>query len=112
MLQGGFLMEKTELHKEWERRIAVFKASGQTQANWCAANDLKVHQLKYWLKRIEGSKSTNETTSQWASITIDEASDELSETLQIKVGQAAIEVKPGFTPSFLADVVRTLTTLC
>lgn len=40
-------MDKTELQIEWERRIAVFKASDQTQAKWCAANDIKVHQLKY-----------------------------------------------------------------
>ncbi|WP_308160368.1 MULTISPECIES: hypothetical protein [unclassified Bacillus (in: firmicutes)] len=46
-------MPKTDLRKEWERRIAVFRASEQTQANWCAANDLKIHQFKYWLKRIE-----------------------------------------------------------
>jgi hypothetical protein len=35
-------MLKTELRKEWEQRIAVFKASGQTQAKWCEANDLKL----------------------------------------------------------------------
>lgn len=105
-------MEKSDLHKEWERRIALFRASGQTQTKWCAANDLKVHQLKYWIKRIEGTRSKQETTSQWASVTIEEGSEELSEALEIKVGQAAIEVKPGFNSALLADVVRTLTKLC
>jgi hypothetical protein len=42
-----------ELRKEWERRIAVFRASGQTQSKWCEANEISVHQLKYWLKRID-----------------------------------------------------------
>jgi hypothetical protein len=42
-------MEKTELQIKLERRVAIFRASGQTQAKWCAANDLKLYQLKYWL---------------------------------------------------------------
>lgn len=101
-------MEKAELRKEWERRIIAFRASGQTQAKWCAANDLKEHQLKYWLKRIEGSNSKQKSKAQWASVSIEEP----NETLQIQIGEASIEVKPGFNPSFLADVVRTLKNLC
>jgi hypothetical protein len=34
-----------ELHKEWERRIASFRASGMTQENWCEANKLDYHLL-------------------------------------------------------------------
>jgi hypothetical protein len=105
-------MEKAELRKEWERRISVFRASGQTQAKWCATNDLKEHQLKYWLKRIEGSNSKQKSKAQWASVSIEEVVEEPNDTLQIKIGEASIEVKPGFNPSFLADVVRTLKNLC
>lgn len=105
-------MPKTELRKEWERRIAVFRASGQTQAKWCAANDLKIHQFKYWLKRIEDSKSTQIPHAKWASVTIEEAAPEVNEPLHVKVGHASIEVKPGFNPTLLADVVRTLNKLC
>lgn len=36
-------MSKTELQTEWVRRIANFKASGQTQTKWCVANDMKIH---------------------------------------------------------------------
>lgn len=45
-----FLMSKTELRKEWERRFAVFRACGQTQAKWCAANGLKIHKFKVLVK--------------------------------------------------------------
>jgi hypothetical protein len=64
-------MEKTELQIEWERRIDIFKASGQSQSKWCKVKNLEIPQ-------------------------------EPTETLQIKIGEAAIEVKPGFNPSFLA----------
>src|SRR5690348_697167 len=105
-------MLKTELRKEWEQRIAVFKANGQTQAKWCEANDLKLHQFKYWLKRIADSNSTQTSNTQWTSITIEEAAEVINEALHVKVGKASIEVKPGFNTTLLADVVRTLNTLC
>jgi hypothetical protein len=103
-------MEKTELHMEWERRIAIFEASGQTQAKWCAANDLNIHQLKYWLKKIKGPKPSHETISKFTPVVVAEIST--NETLEVKVGQVSVEVRPGFDPSFLADVIRTLKTLC
>ncbi|MEB6548863.1 hypothetical protein MXL46_07065 [Heyndrickxia sporothermodurans] len=53
-----------ELRKEWERQISVYRSSGQTQSNWCAANDISIHHFKYWLKSIEGSNSKPKTRSQ------------------------------------------------
>ena len=106
-------MEKTELQIEWERRIAVFKASGQTQSKWCQINNLSLHQLRYWLKKVElTTKSTPEPSTKWIPVLMEESPQESNETLQIKIGQASIEVKSGFDSTFLADVVRTLTTLC
>ncbi|MDR6999666.1 IS66 family insertion sequence element accessory protein TnpA [Neobacillus niacini] len=101
-----------QLRKEWERRILVYRSSGQTQANWCKANDISIHQFKYWLKRIEGLESKTKPSSQWVPIELEDSTDENSETLQVKVGLASIEVKPGFNPSLLADVITVLKTLC
>jgi hypothetical protein len=65
---------------------------------------LKLHQLKYWLKRFETTNETNAPLTNWVSITMNEPSQELNETLHIHSGQASIEVKPGFNPSFLAGI--------
>ncbi|MDL0421959.1 IS66 family insertion sequence element accessory protein TnpB [Caldibacillus thermoamylovorans] len=105
-------MSKTELQKEWELRIADFRASGQTQSKWCADNHVKLHQLKYWLKKLEKTNQISIPSPKWVPITLDEQHAESKDTLQIYIGQASIEVKPGFDPSFLADVVRTLRSLC
>lgn len=105
-------MSKAELRKEWELRIADFRASGQTQSKWCADNHVKLHQLKYWLKKFENMNQISTTSPKWVSVTLDEQHAESKDTLQIHIGQASIEVKPGFDPSFLADVVRTLRSLC
>lgn len=104
--------DHVELRREWELRIAEFKASGQTQAKWCAANNVKLHQLKYWLKKTKSKNGSSATSSHWVPVTMDDSFDESKDTLHIKIGQAAIEVKPGFDPAFLSDVVRTLRSLC
>lgn len=100
-----------ELQKEWEQRIAAYKASGLTQTKWCEKNSLKIHQFKYWLYKIE-KKNTSATKSNWVSVTLDEGMYDTDETLEIKVGQASINVKHGFNPSLLADVIKVLKTVC
>jgi hypothetical protein len=105
-------MKKDELRKEWEHQIALFRSSGLTQAKWCAINEIKLHQLKYWLKRLEGSTSTPSPSASWTPIVIEESTPLQEDTLQIKIGDASIEVKSGFNPSLFAEVVRTLKTLC
>ena len=104
-----------ELRKEWERWISIYRSSGQTQTNWCKANDLSIHQFKYWLKRIEGPKPRLTTTSpQWVPVELEDSNveDTNNEALQVKVGLASVEVKPGFNQSHLKEVIKVLKSLC
>ncbi|WP_066298186.1 IS66 family insertion sequence element accessory protein TnpA [Bacillus sp. FJAT-29937] len=107
-------MEKTELQIEWEHRIVEFKASGQTQSKWCRENDLSLHKLRYWLNKLDNnsSSSSQEPSPKWIAVSMEEIDQEPSDSLNIKIGEAVIEVKTGFNPSFLAEVIRTLKTLC
>ncbi|WP_243293167.1 IS66 family insertion sequence element accessory protein TnpB [Bacillus sp. FJAT-47783] len=101
----------SELRKEWERRIADYKASGQTQAKWCESNDISIHQFKYWLKKIKDHHNTVKANNLWVPVVIEEpkTKQEVCESLQIKVGSVSIEVTPGFNPSLLAEVIKVLT---
>lgn len=103
-------MTRTALRKEWEAQIADFKASGQSASKWCAAHHLKIHQFRYWLSKL--SKPAATTSSKWLPVEVDGQPDESMNTLLIRVGLATIEVKPGFDPALLTDVVRTLRALC
>nr|WP_243137351.1 hypothetical protein [Heliorestis convoluta] len=59
-------------------------------------------------------KKTSSGNASWLSVEVGETSerDSLASPLVIRVGQAVIEVKPGFDPALLTQVVRTLKTLC
>ncbi|WP_420825483.1 IS66 family insertion sequence element accessory protein TnpA [Thermanaerosceptrum fracticalcis] len=49
-------MTKAERQKEWETRIAEYRASGQSVKEWCAAHNVKPQQLWYWLRGIRPKK--------------------------------------------------------
>lgn len=103
-------MSRKELHKEWAHRISLFKKSEMTQAEWCDANDINIHQLKYWLKKMKKSQATS---TEWVPMGIEnELLDDSGESLKVQVGQAIIEVKSDFNPAFLANVIKVLQTLC
>lgn len=103
-------MTRTERRKQWENRVAAFKESDQNLSKWCKDHEISYHQLRYWLKKFDSETSvTTGTRSQWMTIEVDESYG-FNNSLHIKVGQAMIEVHPGFDPSLLADVIRTLKT--
>lgn len=101
-------MTRTELRKEWETRIADFKASGESATTWCTARHLKIHQFYYWVKKCSSSQTTESPSPKWLSIEVDRQPEESMNGLLIRVGQAIVEVKPGFDPALLADVMQTL----
>lgn len=84
-------MIQAENRQMWESRVAKFKASNQSATEWCAAHDLKTHQLYYWIRKLKTSSH--------------------SKALPTRVGKATIEVSSGFDPALLSDVVRTLAVL-
>ena len=105
-------MTKAEARKKWETRVTAFKASGQTAPKWCLAHDLKLHQLRYWLRKYESKKAAVTPSSKWMPIEVAEQSNDPKSSLLIRIGQADVEVKLGFNPVLLSDVVRTLAGLC
>ncbi len=106
---------KTKLRESWKARIADFRASGQTGAAWCAANQIKEHQLWYWVQKFSGKTSSKRSSSTFIPVEIHDTNHPVHHTddsLMIQVGQASIEVKPGFDAGLLRDVVKILAALC
>lgn len=116
-------MENLELRTVWTERIRACRASGLKATTWCAANNVKIDQYKYYLqqqRKVErsGTKPFNETGARWLSVEVS-ASNPLEatrtrsqKTLLIKVGNASMEISSGFDPELLTEAVRALTSLC
>ena len=111
----GFYMNKEqreELRKEWKTRVNDFMASGQTTNEWCTEHGIKPSQLRYWLRKYKNNEKAD--TPHWLPVELDShtCSSVQNIPLLVKVGQATIEVKPGYDRELLKDLVRTLLPLC
>jgi hypothetical protein len=105
-------MTKLEQQKEWENRINLYRASGRSVTQWCAANNVRPGQLWYWLRKFKsGNDAALIPSNQWLPVEVRHHSPG-DNPLLIRVGEACIQVKPGFDPALLTQVVRTLLTLC
>lgn len=102
-------MSHTERRKIWKDRIIAFQASGQSAATWCAANQLTTRKLWYWQRKFKNVSGKAVQTSQWISLDVDK---QHKPTILIKVGSAEIKVETGYNRELLADVIRTLQSLC
>jgi len=101
-------MTKAERESLWATSIAEFRESGQSVPVWCTNNDVNPRQLYYWLRKER--EADNETKYSWLSVDL---SDEVEQQarLAVKVGGVAIEIKPGFDPDLLVDVVKVLSAI-
>lgn len=107
------MSKNEELRQKWAERVANFRASGQTTTEWCAANDIKVNQLRYWLRKHKKQEEENSSdmATPWLSVGMEHLAG-ASGSVVVKIGKAVLEVKPGFNKKLLQEVVSALTELC
>jgi len=108
-------MTKAELQALWATRIAEYQTSGQSVREWCASHEgVSPRQLWYWLRKYKNRDGiARGKTNRWLPVEITEqTSIEQGHTLLVNVGTASIEVRPGFDPALLAQVVRVLVAIC
>jgi len=106
--------QQQERRLQWEKRIAAYKASGQSVREWCAANGVKPNRLWYWLRRTRTEDVEAVRSTRWLPVEVTGLSGEGGQAsgLLVRVGKAGIEVKQGFDPEMLVAVVRALSEAC
>ena len=105
--------ELKQLRQVWAERVAEFEASGQSTTEWCSERGIKVAQLRYWLRKYRHQKSepSNLVNTHWQPLEVDSGAAN-EDRLQVRGGNAAIEVKPGFNKKLLQEVVGALVETC
>ncbi|QGQ93877.1 hypothetical protein EHS13_29960 [Paenibacillus psychroresistens] len=106
-------MDSNQRTQDWITRIADFKSSGLTMSAWCKTHTQSMHQLKYWLKKMNISvrPSSSSSSTQWLPVTLasNKQKVDITGNLVVRVGSASIEVPADFNANLLRDLVRTLT---
>jgi len=102
---------------EWLSRYEAWKESGLNVAAWCREHNLKVHQMYYWIHKIEdenGSPENVDPATSWLPIQLDSpvinAPDETS--VFIHFGAISVEVRSGANMNVVSDVLNLLREPC
>lgn len=96
-----------EQYEQWKQRILDYQESGLTMKAWCTARDIPFHQLKYWTRKLSMGRRKRQPTS-WVTVTPTPGPSSQESTLVVRMGGASIDIRPGFDPSLLSQVVRAL----
>lgn len=97
----------------WCERVEKYRASGQSVAAWCREHEVKEHQMRYWLRRFSPVFETDSTAATWLPVKVrDEVRSGDPDVIVVRVGDAAIEVRPDFDRRLLIAVVETLAERC
>lgn len=98
--------ERQAKQEAWKERIADFESSGLSGAKWCAANGIKENQLSYWRRKLK-SQEIAQTGTCWLPVDLREPES----PLQIRIGEAIIELRPGFNRELFITAVNILRSL-
>lgn len=104
-------MENVELLKEWQDRIAEYRASGLTKVAWCANAGYPVKRLQYWIARANKLARASEMRG-WTRVEVADSTPASSSGISLRVGIARIEVEPGFDKAVLGEVMRVAASIC
>jgi len=107
--------------------VADYLGSELTIEEWCKRNGFKDGQLRYWLRKARQEGFIDRVSQGWACVEVVDndsmdasapviAADRQQLTdesgLMVRVGSATIEVRPGFNPSLLSEVLRVVAATC
>lgn len=106
-------MTSDERRALWTARIHDYRASGECATAWCERHQVTRDQLWYWLRKLKLAADQASTGQpKFACLRLEEPNSDAGMPILIRVGAAVVEVRPGFEPAVLANVVRVLQSLC
>ncbi len=100
-------MNENERNEQWQERIRAYRDSGQTMQAWCAAQEISLYQLKYWLRKLSPGKRKAPATT-WVTVAPTPHPSPEASSLVVRIGNVSIDIRPGFDAALLTQVVRVL----
>lgn len=101
-----------DLRETWAQRVDAYRSSGLSGAAWCAANQVKEHQLWYWASRFRKESSDSSAVTGFLPVQVQEPFPASIAPLLVRVGSVAIEVSPGYNEQLLRQLVQLLSDIC
>ncbi|GGG20444.1 MULTISPECIES: IS66 family insertion sequence element accessory protein TnpA [Paenibacillus] len=104
------MTNKERRYQEWVVRIAEYQTSGLTMAAWCQTHSLTKEKLKYWIRKAKPNATSHPLphSPRFVSLTTTKDIECSSSSLVVHIGRAKIELREGFNPQLLREVVQAL----
>lgn len=104
-------MTKEQVKQNWQVVIHQYETSGiKNQSEWCRKNGISLRNFNRWYNKLKKQESSTTVVQSWLPVQITEKSQ--GSSLTLRVGKITIEVKEGFQPSLLMEVVKALGEIC
>ena len=91
----------------WGQRLAEHKTSGKSIAAWCREHSIRNNQFYYWRKKLHMAQVGNNRPVKWCPLEVEQTNLAPS-SIAVHVGAATIEIKQGFDPHLLRQIVKVL----
>lgn len=103
-------MTNESLHDEWRLRFDEFSRSEMTVVDWCSSNLIPIHQFYYWRKKFADMATAQSEPAGWLAVKVAEPARPVTSAsgVSIRMGQAVIDLHPGFDSAVLRAAVAAL----
>ena len=98
----------------WKKHVEEYKASGLTREAYSKRKRIQAYQLDYWRRKFSRSNKTSAALhkDQWVPLQISDRPIERDSRIDLWVGPVRVEIKHGFDPQLLAEVLQAIGTRC
>ena len=103
-------MVNNDLRSLWEQRLADQATSGKSIATWCREHSIRDNQFYYWRKKLRMDQVEHNHPVKWLPLEV-EQTNLAPGSIAVHVGQVTVEIKQGFDPHLLRQIVKVLQTI-
>jgi hypothetical protein len=100
--------------QQWQKYVEEFKISGMTREAYSRRKHIQTYQLDYWRKKFSrpSKRPAASHKDQWIPLQISDKPIEKDSRIDLWVGPVRVEVKHGFDPQLLAEVLQAIGSGC
>ena len=100
--------------RQWQKHVEDFKLSGLTREAYSKRNSIRVYQLDYWRRKLSRSNKAPAVlpSNQWVPLKIADSPIEKNSHIDLWIGSIRVEVRHGFNPQLLAEILQVVGPRC
>lgn len=101
-------MKSDENREIWMKRIEEYRASGLSQKTWCEESGVKATSLRYWIMKLNKTKSIiepDDSPIEFASVSI---TKESFPAIVLEIKDVKLSINNNYDEVFLLNLIKTL----